>query len=205
MMLKVALTGGIATGKTYVLRRLRHLEVATIDADDLVHEALRAGTPATAAITAQFGDHVLEPDGAVNRKVLAARVFGDPEARRILEGILHPPTYLAIQRWFAGLAAAHAPLGVAAIPLLFETGHETDFDAVVVTACDPDEQVRRVVVRDGTTEVEARQRLAAQMPVEEKVRRADFVIWTRDTLQDTYAQVDAVWIALKERAARPRP
>ena len=72
---------------------------------------------------------------------------------------------------------------------------------VVVTACDPDEQVRRVVVRDATTEAEARQRMAAQMPVAEKVKRGTFVIWTRGTIQDTYAQVDAIWMALKEQAA----
>ncbi len=201
-MLKVALTGGIATGKTYALRRFRQLDVPTIDADDLVHEAQRAGTPATKAITEQFGAGVLDPDGGVNRKALAARVFGDPQARRMLEGILHPPVYQMIQQWLAGLAAAGATMGIAAIPLLFETQHEADFDVVVVTACDPDEQVRRVVVRDATTEAEARQRLAAQMPVAEKVKRATFVIWTRGTLQDTYAQVDTVWIALKDRATR---
>jgi dephospho-CoA kinase len=201
-MLKVALTGGIATGKTYALRRLRQLGVPTIDADDLVHDAQRAGTPVTSAITEQFGAGVLDPDGGVNRKALAVRVFGDPQARQVLEGILHPPVYQVIRQWLADQAAAGATMGIAAIPLLFETQHEADFDAIVVTACDPEEQVRRVVMRDGATEAEARQRLAAQMPVAEKVKRATFVIWTRGTLQDTYAQVEAAWVALRDLAAR---
>jgi dephospho-CoA kinase len=198
-MLKVALTGGIATGKTYVLRRLYQLGVPTIDADDLVHGALQAGTPATIAVGERFGAEVLDPDGSVNRKALAARVFSDAEARRALEGLLHPPVYDMIQQWLAKLMATGAPIGIAAIPLLFETHHEADFDVVVVTACDPDEQVRRIVVRDGATEAEARLRIAAQMPVDEKTRRATFVIWTRGTLPDTYAQVDAVWAELNAR------
>jgi dephospho-CoA kinase len=201
-MLRVALTGGIATGKTYALRRFRQLEVPTIDADDLVHEALGVGTPATVAVVQEFGKDVLDATGAINRKALAARVFGDARARRNLESLLHPPVYDMIQTWLAQQEAAGVPFAIAAIPLLYETQHEVDFDTVVVTACDPDEQVRRVMVRDGATELQARQRLAAQMPVAEKVSRADSVIWTRGTLQDTYAQVETVWAALRERAER---
>ena len=199
-MLKVALTGGIATGKTHALRRLRQLEVPTIDADDLVHGALRAGTPASLAIAQHFGAEVLGPDGAVDRKALGIRVFRDPEARHALEGILHPQVYRAIQAWFDELTASGAPLGVADIPLLFETQHESDFDVVVVTACAPLEQIRRVMRRDGASEPEAKQRVDAQMPIEEKVKRADFVVWTDGTLDETDRQVRAVYAALVAQA-----
>lgn len=189
-MRRVALTGGIATGKTYVLERLRAAGVPVIDADDLVHGALLPGTPAAAAISQQFGPDVLDADGAVNRRALGARVFADSSARRTLEAILHPAVYDAIQQWFDDLKSSGAPLGVAAIPLLYETQHEADFQAVVVTACKPETQIRRVTERDGLSEGEARRRLAAQLPIEEKVNRADFVIRTDGTREETDRQVD---------------
>lgn len=190
-MRRVALTGGIATGKSWVLRRFASHGLPTIDADRLAHEVLAPGTPGAARVVTRFGPSVLAADGSIDRRALAAIVFKDPAARGELEAIVHPAVYDAISRWFEALPA-QTLAGVADIPLLFETGHERDFDEVVVTACEPDEQVRRLTSRDGLTEDEARARLAAQWPIAEKVARAGTVIDTGGSHDATNAQVDAL-------------
>lgn len=186
-MLKIALTGGIATGKSYVLSKLRERRVATIDADDIVHAALGPNTPTTKVIAAKFGEAFLKPDGSVDRRLLGARVFGDRQARQTLEAIIHPVVYEELRKWYRALDTT---IGVASIPLLFETGHEGDFDYVVVTACPADQQMQRLVDRDGLPEKEAKQRLAAQMSTQEKINRADFVVSTGGTKAATDTQVD---------------
>lgn len=190
-MRRVALTGGIATGKSWVLRRFEHHGVPTIDADVLAREALDAGTPGAARVAARFGAGVVAPDGCVDRKALGALIFADPAARADLEAIVHPAVYDAIGRWFAALEPPTAA-AIADIPLVYETGHERDFDLVVVAACTPEEQVRRLLARDGLAEADARRRLAAQWPIAEKRARADVVIDTSGTHQETDAQVDAL-------------
>jgi dephospho-CoA kinase len=185
-MLKVALTGGIATGKTYVLAQLRERGVPTIDADHIVHRAFVPGTAVTRAVVLEFGHGILKPDGGVDRSVLAAKVFADAEARLRLEAIVHPMVYEEIERWFD---TVNRPVAVASIPLLYETHRESDFDAVVVTACKADQQLHRLMER-GLSEEEARRRMAVQIPTEEKAMRADFVVWTSGTKQETDAQVD---------------
>jgi dephospho-CoA kinase len=192
-MLKVALTGGIATGKSYVLARLKERGIATIDADDIVHEALGPGTPTTKAIATQFGSVFLKPDGSIHRTLLAVKVFRDPETRHQIEAIVHPLVYETIRRWFETL---DRPMGVASVPLLYETHREKDFDFVVVTVCPPEVQVQRILERDRMTEEEAHQRIAAQIPAEEKAARADFVILTGGTTLATDRQVDELIIAL---------
>ena len=188
-MVRVALTGGIATGKSTVMRLLRARQIPTIDADVLAREAVAPGTPGLRALIERFGEALLDAHGAVDRRALATLVFSDSRARRDLERIVHPAVYDAITRWLTGLGP-QTPLAVADIPLLFETGHEGDFDRVVVVACSPDEQVRRVTARDGVTEAEARARMAAQWPIEDKVARADHVVWTMGSLEDTAHAVD---------------
>jgi dephospho-CoA kinase len=198
-MLRVALTGGIATGKSHVRRRFEALGIDTIDSDTLVHEALGPRTPVTASVAHRFGNEVIAADGSVDRRRLGERVFADRQARGDLEGLRHPAVYAAIKEWFAARGRAGTPLGIADIPLLYETGHEADFDAVIVVACDPEEQVRRVMARDGLSADAARQRVTAQMPIGDKVKRADHVIWTKGTLEDTDRQVDEIAKMLKER------
>jgi dephospho-CoA kinase len=195
-MLKVALTGGMATGKSVVLSRARERGVAAIGADDLVHAALAPGAPATHDILARFGTEVASPEGGVDRRRLGAVVFADAAARRALEAILHPEVYRTIFRWFERLQADGLRLGMAEIPLLFETGRQAEFDRVVVTLCSPEEQVRRIIARDGLSEPDARQRLAAQWPVAEKAARADFVVHTDGTIEETLREADAVIGAL---------
>lgn len=188
-MVRVALTGGIATGKSTVLRMLTARQVPTIDADALAREVVAPGTPGLDAIIERFGRGVVEASGALDRRALAALVFADPHARRDLERIVHPAVYTAIRAWIAGLPQ-ETSLAVADIPLLFETGHQGDFDQVVVVACSPEEQLRRVMDRDGASETEARARLDAQWPIADKVARADHVIWTTGPRAETERQVD---------------
>ena len=192
-MLKVALTGGIATGKSYVLTRLKDHGIPTIDADEIVHEALGPGTPTATAIAAQFGSVFLKSDGSVDRAMLAGPVFGDSEMRRQLEAIVHPVVYDAIRAWFTTLAT---PMGVASIPLLYETHREQDFDVVVVTVCPPDIQLQRLLDR-GMSEAEAHQRMAAQMPAEDKAARGQFVIRTGGTKPETDRQVEELLVVLR--------
>ena len=201
-MLKVALTGGIATGKSYVLERLKDRGIPVIDADDVVHEAFGPGKPITNAIATRFGDRFLNQDGSVNRSLLGIEVFKDPETRRQVEAIVHPLVYDAIHQWFATLAD---PFGVASIPLLYETHREEDFDFVAVTVAPSDVQLRRVLDRAAMTAEGARQRIAAQMPAQEKASRGDFVINTSGAKADTDRQVDDLIALLKIRTGSTSP
>jgi len=195
-MLRVALTGGMATGKSYVLDQFRKRGVACLDADALVHGVQAAGTEATAAIAARFGPDVLAHDGSVDRRKLGPMVFGDAAARRDLEAIVHPAVYRAIAAGLRGFELIGDPIAVVDVPLLYETGGEKDFDRVVVTACPSESQIARLVKR-GLTEQAARQRLAAQWPTEKKASRADFVIRTDGTFEETDRQVDDVLLRLQ--------
>jgi dephospho-CoA kinase len=200
-MRRVAITGGIATGKSYALERFRALGVPTIDADQLAREVVAPGGPVLGRIAERFGAGVLTADGALDRSALAAVVFADPAARRDLEAILHPEIYARIRAWFAALEPG-VPYAMADIPLLYETGREQDFDRVVVTACEPEEQLRRLRTRDGLSESAARQRLAAQASIAAKRQRADFVISTDGSKADTDRQVAGIHGALLAEASR---
>jgi dephospho-CoA kinase len=195
-MLQAALTGGIATGKSYCMTRFEALGIPTIDADRLARLAVAPGSPGLAAVVERFGASLLRPDGTLDRAALGSIVFADRAARADLEAIVHPEVYRRIREWFARLPPP-AAAAIADIPLLFETGHQHDFDQVIVAACSADEQLRRLVVRDGLSEPDARARLAAQWPIDEKVNRADYVIWTDGTFAETDAQINAVAASLR--------
>jgi dephospho-CoA kinase len=191
-MLRVALTGGIATGKSYCLQRFAAQGVPTIDADVLAREAVAPGTAGLAAVAVRFGTAVLRSDGTLDRTALGRIVFGDSKARASLEAIVHPEVYRRIRDWFANQPSG-VPLAIADIPLLFETGHQHDFDEIIVAACDREEQLRRVMARDGLPVSEALERLSAQWPIDEKVKRANCVIWTDRSFSDTDAQIKAIY------------
>jgi dephospho-CoA kinase len=191
-MLRVALTGGIATGKSYCLQHFSELGVPVADADKLAREAVQPGSAGLRAVIERFGPEVLAADGSLDRPALARIVFDDARARAALEAIIHPEVYRHIREWFANLPAS-TRVAIADIPLVFETGHNHDFDAVIVAACQPEEQVRRVMARDKLTDREARARLAAQWPIEEKVKRAHHVIWTDRGFAETDRQVGDIY------------
>jgi dephospho-CoA kinase len=194
-MVRAALTGGIATGKSYCLARFAECGAAVIDADHLAHEAVALGTPGLARVVARFGSGVLLPDGSLNRRALGQIVFSDRAARANLEAIIHPEVYQRITEWFANLPSG-TRLAIADIPLVFETGHQHDFDCIIVCACDPAEQLRRIMSRDGLSEEAARARLDAQWPIGDKVARADYVIATDGSFGETTRAVREVYRAL---------
>jgi dephospho-CoA kinase len=191
-MVRAALTGGIATGKSFCLAAFGALGAATVDADLLARDAVAPGSPGLRRVVDRFGARVLRPDGALDRPALGRIVFADRTARADLEAIVHPEVYRRIGEWSANVPAG-TRIAIADIPLLFETGHQHQFDAVIVCACDASEQIRRMIARDGLTEAEARDRLNAQWPIDEKVARADYVIRTDTTHSETEEQVRRVF------------
>lgn len=201
-MLKVALTGGIATGKSYVLDRLRLLGVPCLDADRLAHGVMAPGTEATSAIAERFGD-VLDSAGGVERGKLGPIVFADPEARRDLERIVHPAVYRAIAAGLRGFElVGGSPFAVVDVPLLYETGHAADFAKVIATVCAPELQRARLLSR-GLSAAQVEARLAAQLSSAEKASKADYVIHTDGTFAETDAQIEQTVAALRAVAARP--
>jgi dephospho-CoA kinase len=195
---RVALTGGIATGKSYVRGRFEAMGVPTIDADTLARQVVAPNTPGLESVVRTFGSDLVLPSGALDRRKLGALVFADPAKRKVLEGIIHPAVRKSTDDWFAALGS-DVPFAIADIPLLYETGRHKDFEAVIVAAAEPDEQVRRIVARDNLNEGEARQRIAAQLPIAEKVARADYVIRTDGTFDATNRQVQEIYEALIAR------
>jgi dephospho-CoA kinase len=191
---RVALTGGIATGKSVVARALREAGVATVDADVLARDALAPGSPGLAEVAARFGASVLRADGTLDRAALGAVVFSDAAARQHLERMVHPRVRRGIDAFFATLAPG-AP-GIAEIPLAYETGWASTFDLVVVVACRPETQRARLLARDGFTPADADRRLAAQWPITDKVRLADAVVVTDGDMTATLTQAArlAAWL-----------
>jgi dephospho-CoA kinase len=198
-MLRVALTGGIGTGKTYIAQRLASAGVPVVDADRLAREVVAPGTPALATVVERFGHDLLAGDGSLRRQALASLVFADPKARHDLEAIIHPAVRRSIEDFFAALPP-DTGIAVADIPLLYETNRAADFDAVIVAACPPAMQLARVMARDGVSEASARRRIAAQLPIDEKVRQADYVIDTSGTFEQTDEETARVLAALRGRA-----
>ncbi len=202
-MRRVALTGGIATGKSYCLRKFAEAGAPTIDADVLARQAVAPGTSGFRAVVARFGAGMVRPDGTLDRPAIGRLVFADADARHALEAIVHPAVYGAIARWFDTVArAGRAKAAIADIPLLFETGHADDFDAVIVVACPPDVQLDRLMARDGLAESDARQRLASQWPIAKKRERATYVIDTAGSFEETDVQVSEVWAAITGGASQ---
>ena len=171
------LTGGAGMGKSTAAQFLRERSLPVVDTDELAHQLVLPGRPALLEIQTAFGKSVIAPDGQLRRDELAQIVFTDPAARKKLEAILHPRIR---ERWLAQIEAwrgENCPLAVVVIPLLFETQAESNFDKIVCVACSATAQRERLLARGWTPE-QIRQRLAAQWPVEQKIARSDFVIWT---------------------------
>ena len=193
--LRVALTGGIATGKSHCLRTFAALGAATIDADTLARDVVRRGSEGLQAVVERFGPEIVGADGELDRPALGSRVFSDLGARRDLEAIIHPRVYTRIQEWLTALSAD--AVGIADVPLLYETRKDRDFDRVIVASCPPEMQITRVIARDRLTREQATQRLSAQLPIAEKARLADYVIDTTGPVGETDAQIAKVWEMLR--------
>lgn len=193
----VGLTGGIGSGKSVVSRMFRELGATVIDADQLAREVVEPGQPAFAAIRERFGEQILLPDGGLDRKKLGAVVFEDEAARRDLNAIVHPEVAALAARRMQEAAEAGAELVLYDVPLLYENGLDRMLPTVIVVRVSPQVQRARIRARDGLSDVEIEQRIAAQMPLTEKVARADHVIDNDGTLEATRRQVEALYPKLK--------
>jgi dephospho-CoA kinase len=191
----LGLTGGIGMGKSTCAQLLAQRGVLVVDTDDLARQVVEPGQPALAEVIAVFGSQVADPDGRLRRDQLARLVFADPVARKRLEGILHP----AIRaRWRAQVEAWRAEgrsLVTVVIPLLFETGAETELDVTLCVACSAATQHQRLLGRGWSLE-QIEQRIQAQWPTEKKIAAADYVIWTEAGLDLHAAQLDRILAAL---------
>jgi dephospho-CoA kinase len=201
----VGLTGGIASGKSTFADALRALGAPVIDADRLAREAVRPGSGPLGAIVRAFGPSVLGPDGELDRKRMADRVFTDPVARARLEAIVHPAVRAAMAAETARLAAAGHPLAFYDVPLLYERGLDREVDCVVVVHASPEVQVARLRARDGLDPAEAQARLDAQLPIDEKARRADVVVTNEGDIASLRARAALLLGALREGLSRRLP
>ena len=188
MIRRIALTGGIATGKSYVAAKIKEAGVPIVDADVLSREVVAPGTPGLAAVRRRFGPDAVRRDGTMDRVRIAQIVFKDKRARLDLEAIVHPAVQKAIDEFFATLPK-RTPFAVADITLLFETGRDNQFNAVVVVACPRELQLRRLMERNKLSKDDAERRLNAQLPIDQKVKKATHVIRTEGTFEDTDRQV----------------
>lgn len=188
-MKKIALTGGIACGKSLTGLFMTEEGVPVCDADQLAHALMRKGQPVYDDVVQEFGCEILDRDGEIDRLRLGRVVFDDPGRRAVLNALVHPAVRHAIQQWLEGHAAF--PVAVVIIPLLYEAGIEIGWDAVISVASPRDNQWTRLMER-GLTEREAAQRLAAQLPQVEKMSRADWVIFNSGTRELLKEQVKAV-------------
>lgn len=198
-VLRVGLTGGIATGKTTVARIFATLGASILDADEIAHRLVEKEAPAYRPVVQAFGEEILNPDGSISRPRLARLIFSDPQRRAALEAILHP----MIRKEETNLVELLADTGqgriaVSNAALLIETGIYRDYHRVIVVHCAPDVQLDRVVRRDGLTEEEARARIGAQMDSREKLKVAHYTIDTTPGMASTEGRARAVFRHLQQ-------
>lgn len=202
-MLRVGLTGGIATGKSTAGAMFVELGCHPIDSDRITHELLEAGQPVYNAVVHEFGNRILSPDGKIDRRVLGDIVFKeDPQARARLYGLVHPAVIQRQQEWLQEVQAKD-PQGIAIVDaaLMIEVGTYKNYDRIVVVTCSPEVQKARLIARSGLSPDQAEVRIRSQMPMEEKIKYADFVIDSSTTLAATRQQVERVYEQLRRLTA----
>ena len=185
------LTGGVGMGKSTAAAFFLQSGVPVVDTDEIARQLVQPGQPALAEVRGVFGENILALDGTLKRDELARRVFADEPARKQLEAILHPRIRAC---WLAQVEIwrrENAPLALVVIPLLFETVAENQFDKIICAACSPAAQQARLVARGWSPE-QIRQRVAAQLPVEQKIAHSHFVLWTEGALSAHARQVDLI-------------
>jgi dephospho-CoA kinase len=203
-MLKVGLTGGIASGKSTVASMLRDRDCQVLELDPLGHELLEPGQSAYDEVVRDFGNGILGPGDKVDRAKLGAIVFSDPAKRARLNQILHPRILQVVRQWFSALDRPGGPdLAVAEAALIIEAGFHKELDKLIVCWARPDQQLARLMER-GLPREQASLRIAAQMPGDEKRALADEVIDCSGSIQETERQVDMVFAKLQKAAAAAR-
>ncbi len=197
-MLTVGLTGGLACGKSFVGEALADMGCHLLQADRLGHEVLLPGGEAYAEVVREFGPGILGENGNIDRRALAAQVFGDPERLARLNSFVHPPVMRQEEEWRARVAAAD-PHGIAVVEaaILIETGSYRRFDKLILAVCGEEQQVERSMKRDGVAREEVMARLSRQMPLAEKRKYADFTIDTSGAKEETLRQTRALYESLR--------
>ncbi|GAB3633694.1 hypothetical protein GCM10027421_30470 [Microbacterium shaanxiense] len=195
----IALTGGIASGKSTIARRLEAHGAVVVDADQIVRDVQAPGAPVLGEIATAFGGHLIDEEGALDRAALGAMVFSDPEALARLNSIVHPAVRRESQRRFeAAFAANPHAIVVYDVPLLVEARVEDRWDAIVVAHAPAEVRLRRLIELRGMPPQEAQNRIDAQVPDEKRLAIADVVIDTAGSLAQTEQQVDALWRRLTQ-------
>jgi dephospho-CoA kinase len=202
-MLKIAITGGAGSGKSTVAQMFRDLGVPVLDADAAAKDAVAVGTPAYEELRRLFGEEYFTPDGELDRAKVSRLVFTDPEARQRLNDIVHPRVALELQKRMQELAQQGAGLVMVEVPLLFEAGLEGVYDRVITVYVDPADQTRRLRERDGRGAEEIAGLLQAQWPLDEKAKRADYVVDNRGSLDETRNQVRKIWAEMQKIGKSP--
>ena len=196
----IGLTGGIASGKSVVAARLAEHGAVVVDADRIAREVVEPGTPALARIAEEFGDAVIASDGSLDRAALGALIFESPEKRAALNAITHPAVGARSKELFAAAAAADPDaIVVYDVPLLVDAGRADEFDVIVVVNASTETRIRRMVELRGMTRDEAMHRINSQATNTERLAIADVVIDSNGTLEQTFAQTDALWEKLSAR------
>ena len=199
-MLRIGLTGGIASGKTTVRRVFERTGIPMLDADALTHEFFAPGGELVGEIAGHFGRDVLDREGGIDRKTLGARVFQNPAEREWLNGVVHPRIWQRIGAFLKRCQEEEKPVAGVEASLMVETGSAANYDRLVVVVCRPEQQCERLVARSGMSPEEARLRLAAQMDPLEKARSADDLVDASGTLEEAEAAAAALARKLIERA-----
>ncbi len=201
-MLRVGLTGGLASGKSFVGHALRDLGCHLIEADELGHQVLLPGAEAYDAVVNEFGDEILDQDRFIDRRKLGAVVFGNPALLEKLNRLVHPPVVERQRRMIDEIARADPQaIVVVEAAILVETGIYKRFDRLIVAVCTPEQQMERAMKRGTYTKEEVTERLSRQLPLEEKLRVADYVVDTSGTKENTLEQVRAVYGSLRSLSA----
>jgi dephospho-CoA kinase len=199
----VALTGGIASGKSTIAGRLADHGAVIVDADQLVREVQQPGSPVLTAIAAEFGERMLHPDGSLDRAALGQRVFGDADAVRRLNAIVHPAVRAESARRFAeAFAVDPGAVVVYDVPLLVEARADDPWDLVIVAHAPAELRRGRLVELRGMSESDAEARIASQVSDEDRLAVADVVIDTTGTMAETYRQADELWARLPDLTGR---
>jgi dephospho-CoA kinase len=198
----VGVTGGIASGKSTVLAELGRLGAVTFSADAIARRIVEPGGPAYGPVRDAFGPSVLDVEGRIDRAALAARIFGDPESRKLLEALMHPIILKELGDEIAAFRAHPSndpPVAAAEIPLLYEAGAESMVDVVLAVSAEPERQIARLKQRTPWPDSQIRAALDSQIPLSEKRARADAVVTTDGDLSDTLAQTRAFWDRITAR------
>jgi len=197
-MLKVGLTGGLATGKSFVGQALADMGCYLIKADELGHEVLRRGGEAYEAVLREFGQGILNADGSIDRKLLAAEVFEKPERLELLNSLVHPPVIRREEELTAEIAARDPEaIVITEAAILIETGNYKRFEKLILVVCDEQQQLARAIRREGADRDEVLARITCQMPLQEKQKFADYVIDNSGSMEETLRQTREVYQSLR--------